>query len=112
MLKRVTPATQRIYWLSGFAARSLAVFALSAPLLTIAQTDNPKFREVLSAIVHVHAQVPVTARTAHVLGTEREGSGVVIDANGLILTIGYLILEASRAEVTLAWPMTTTPASD
>ena len=102
MVKRVTPATQRIYWLSGFTARSLAVFALSAPLLTIAQTDNPKFREVLSAIVHVHAQVPVTARTAHVLGTEREGSGVVIDANGLILTIGYLILEASRAEVTLA----------
>ena len=34
------------------------------------------------------------ARTADTLGTEREGTGILIDAGGLILTIGYLILEA------------------
>ena len=33
------------------------------------------------------------------LGTQRDGTGVVIDSNGLILTIGYLILEASEVEI-------------
>ena len=32
-------------------------------------------------------------------GRDREGSGVVIDDDGLILTIGYLILEASSVTV-------------
>ena len=31
------------------------------------------------------------------LGTEREGSGVVISTDGLVLTIGYLILEARNS---------------
>ena len=36
------------------------------------------------------------ARTADTLGTEREGTGIIIDAaRGLILTIGYLVLEAA-----------------
>jgi S1-C subfamily serine protease len=39
------------------------------------------------------------ARTASLLGTEREGTGVVIDSNGHILTIGYLIMEAKSIEV-------------
>jgi S1-C subfamily serine protease len=34
------------------------------------------------------------ARTGDTLGTEREGTGIIIDASGLILTIGYLVLEA------------------
>jgi S1-C subfamily serine protease len=55
--------------------------------------------EVLSAVVGVRAQIPADARTAATLGTEREGSGVVIDDNGLVLTIGYLILEANKVEV-------------
>ena len=43
-------------------------------------------------------------RTADTLGTEREGSGVVIDDDGLILTIGYLILEAIEVNVAGAGP--------
>jgi S1-C subfamily serine protease len=53
----------------------------------------------LEAIVKIRALVPSSARTAGSLGTEREGAGVVIDSNGLILTIGYLILEAESLEV-------------
>ena len=34
------------------------------------------------------------ARSADTLGAEREGTGVVIDASGLILTVGYLVIEA------------------
>jgi S1-C subfamily serine protease len=33
------------------------------------------------------------------MGREREGSAIVIDGNGLILTIGYLMVEAHSAEV-------------
>ncbi len=56
--------------------------------------------DVLNALVHVQAEVPSGARTAKFLGTERDGSGVVIDSHGLVVTIGYLILEAMAATVT------------
>jgi serine protease Do len=39
------------------------------------------------------------ARTADSLGAEREGTGILIDGNGLILTVGYLILEAASVLV-------------
>jgi len=56
--------------------------------------------ETLDAVVKVRAQVPAEARTARTLGPLREGSGVIIDSKGLVLTIGYLILEASQVQVT------------
>jgi serine protease Do len=55
--------------------------------------------EILSAVVKLRSFVPENARTALLLGTEREGTGVVIDTDGLILTVGYLILEASHIVV-------------
>jgi S1-C subfamily serine protease len=48
----------------------------------------------LRSVVAVRANVPADAFTAGTLGTERSGSGVVIGADGLVLTIGYLITEA------------------
>ncbi len=48
----------------------------------------------LAAVVGVRAVVPPDAFTADTLGTERAGNGVLIGANGLVLTIGYLITEA------------------
>ena len=56
--------------------------------------------EILKAIVKIKSTIPENAYTAPLLGTEREGTGVVIDSNGLILTIGYLILEAKDVEIT------------
>ena len=55
----------------------------------------PDLMEILSAVVAVEAQIPDGARTAAILGGERLGSGVVIDSTGLVVTIGYLILEAT-----------------
>ena len=49
--------------------------------------------QALGAVVGLHAMVPAGAFTAETLGTERAGNGVVID-DGLVLTIGYLIMEA------------------
>src|SRR6476659_1118753 len=49
----------------------------------------------LDSVVALRAEVPEDAFTAQILGTERAGSGIVIREDGLILTIGYLITEAS-----------------
>ena len=51
---------------------------------------------VLSSVVSLRANVPDDAFTAPILGTEREGQGVVISADGLVLTIGYLVTEAEE----------------
>ncbi|HEY8615041.1 S1C family serine protease [Phenylobacterium sp.] len=55
----------------------------------------------LSSVVALEARVPPDAFTANVLGTERLGNGIVVGANGLVLTIGYLITEASEVVLTL-----------
>lgn len=54
----------------------------------------------LRSVVMVHAEIPEAAFTASILGTERIGSGVVIGSDGLILTIGYLITEATTIWLT------------
>ena len=56
----------------------------------------------LDAVVGLSAEIPDDAFTAAILGTEREGNGVVIDDNGLVLTIGYLITEAIAVRLTKA----------
>jgi len=53
----------------------------------------------LDAVVKLSIRAAEGARTADTLGAEREGTGILIDGNGLILTIGYLILEAASVLV-------------
>ena len=55
----------------------------------------------LSAVVGVRAIIPGDAFTAETLGTERAGNGVLIRADGLVLTIGYLVTEAETIWLTL-----------
>ena len=57
-------------------------------------------KSALNAVVALRAEVPDDAFTAHILGTERVGSGVVIRDDGLVLTIGYLITEAASIWLT------------
>jgi S1-C subfamily serine protease len=54
----------------------------------------------LDSIVLVRAEIPDDAFTAPILGTERVGNGIVIGRDGLVLTIGYLITEASTVWLT------------
>lgn len=56
--------------------------------------------QALKSIVRVRSTIPDEAFTASALGTRREGSGVVIRADGLVLTIGYLITEAEEVWLT------------
>jgi S1-C subfamily serine protease len=57
-------------------------------------------KSALDSVVALHAEVPDDAFTAPILGTDRTGSGVVIRADGLVLTIGYLITEAASVWLT------------
>ena len=54
--------------------------------------------EALS-VVRVRSKAVPNARSLRTLGPEREGSGVVIDSKGLVLTIGYLIVEAEAVDL-------------
>jgi S1-C subfamily serine protease len=54
----------------------------------------------LSSVVGLSARIPGDAFTAESLGTERAGNGVLIDQEGIVLTIGYLITEAEEVWLT------------
>ncbi len=83
--------------INGHRPKGLLPLALSAALsASPAAADEFDFDidEVLSAVVRLHSEIPADAYTAPILGTEREGHGIVIDDSGLVLTIGYLVMEA------------------
>jgi len=54
----------------------------------------------LSAVVHIRMKALPGARSAETLGAQREGTGVVIDEDGHIVTIGYVVNEADSIEIT------------
>ena len=56
--------------------------------------------ELLSGVVGVKTFINPDGYTRESLGREREGTGIVIDNAGLVLTIGYLMVEAHAAEIT------------
>src|SRR6201996_2689513 len=66
------------------------------------QPDELRFdlEAALRSVVLVHAEIPDQAFTAAILGTERIGHGTVIGADGLVLTMGYLITEAESIWLT------------
>jgi S1-C subfamily serine protease len=64
--------------------------------------DHLKFLEhVVPAVVSIRSVTPQRHPSARILGTERTGSGAVIDAEGHILTVGYVVMGARTIEITL-----------
>ena len=82
------------------AALRLLVLVLLMAIVPLHAQDKPKddSAETLSAVVRVKARILPNARSAESLGTVREGNGVLIREN-LVLTIGYLVIEADGIEV-------------
>src|SRR5579871_3976688 len=78
----------------------LAVFSF-APIAP-ARAETVSLDDLLSAVVHIKTAINPDGRSVENLGREREGTGIVIDNDGLILTIGYLMVEAQSAEVIAA----------
>lgn len=56
--------------------------------------------DAANAVVGIKVKALPNARSNESLGEERMGSGVLIAPDGIVLTIGYLVLEADQIEVT------------
>jgi len=86
---------------------SLASWARLGAIATLAMAitgsaglaQSTRIEELVSAVVRIKTHVNPEGRTVEGLGREREGSGILIDNDGLVLTIGYLMVEAYAAEV-------------
>lgn len=83
---------------------TLLLSALVFSQSLLAQTDVLVALQALArahaAVVGIQTSVAEDARSAESLGRNRSGSGVVIGPEGLILTIGYLTLEAEQLQIT------------
>ena len=56
-------------------------------------------KELLPSVVNIHTTIPRAHPSSRILGEERMGSGVVVDASGLLLTVNYVVMGASTIEV-------------
>jgi S1-C subfamily serine protease len=56
---------------------------------------------VLPASVGLRVKINSAHPSAQILGTERMGSGTIVDPTGIILTVNYVVLGAETIEVTL-----------
>ena len=91
----------------GLTAAALATVAAlaaapAAAPATPAPGDNATYQQLLdaaNAVVAVRMKALANARSSRALGEERSGSGVLIAPGNLVLTIGYLILEADSVEL-------------
>jgi S1-C subfamily serine protease len=75
-------------------------YEVEARMRPSAQAYRFDLDQTLSAVVALQARIPEDAFTAETLGTARLGNGAVIGPNGLVLTIGYLIMEAEEVVLT------------
>ena len=80
-------------------AMFVPLHAATAPVPT-AQSIMDAMAKANAAVVGIKVKAVDGARSARTLGLNRSGSGVVIGNDGLILTIGYLMLEAEQIEIT------------
>jgi serine protease Do len=89
------------------------VLASAGPVAAQAPKDKPSAKEeaaqgketdrridqMLASVVRIKARALDDARSNATLGQIREGSGIVINSGGHVLTIGYLVIEPDAIEV-------------
>ena len=74
----------KVSWLYRLAACHTGVLTIVCLLAAHADAARAATPGSLDGVVQITAYVPQAARTADSLGTERLGSGVVIDDSGLL----------------------------
>ena len=84
-------------WAPSHTAAAPATAPAAGPSSTQSMMDA--MTKANAAVVGVKVSAVAGARSARTLGANRSGSGVVIGNDGLILTIGYLMLEAQQIEI-------------
>ena len=103
---KVSRATM-IALIAAFATLLAVSVAEAAALQSVADSipqkkdaSYDKLVAAANAVVGVKVKALPNARSNSTLGEERVGSGVVIGKDGLVLTIGYLIVEADSVTIT------------
>jgi serine protease Do len=98
-----TALPSRRRFVSLLLALAAATQLLQPPRAQAVESEVERQAQALqrasAAVVGLVAQAVDGARSAATLGPVRLGSGVVIGAEGLVLTIGYLVLEAEQVEL-------------
>lgn len=89
--RRASAAFAALLWLACAHA--------AAPSGPVQQQAIDALTRAVDAVVGLEVTAAEGARSAETLGRRRSGSGVVIGPDGLILTIGYLIVEADSIQV-------------
>ena len=87
----------RIVLFMGCGALPVLPATVAAQLSSAEQSRA--LERAANAVVGLQVVAVEGARSASTLGKARQGSGVVIDDQGLVLTIGYLILEADQVQL-------------
>jgi S1-C subfamily serine protease len=100
------PRDLSVLVVSAVLVAGLCAWPVTAAPPPAAQDAPPPARQRLTvdalSVVKVTSRAMRDARSSTRLGVHREGTGVVLDAKGLILTIGYLVLEAASIELSTA----------
>jgi S1-C subfamily serine protease len=85
--------------LAWFSPAAIAATEAATPTVAAAATADPDAERLFKSIVKINVRAIPDARSNASLGAQREGTGIVIGDNGLILTIGYLIVEADEVTI-------------
>jgi S1-C subfamily serine protease len=75
------------------------LWRVSANAITVYMAEL-NLKDLSRSVIKLRAEVPEDAFTAGILGSQRTGNGVIIDSAGLVLTIGYLMTEATDVWLT------------
>ncbi len=97
--------SSRRFWLAACSLLLVAAAFFAMPL-PVRAAEAPRARTPLTvdafSVVKVNVKAVADARSRNSLGGDREGTGIVIDSSGLILTIGYLVQEAESVNISAA----------
>ena len=95
--------------MNAAAIALVAALAVPATPAVVQQTRPPQpgsttpayIERVIPAVVGIDTKVPLDRPSALTLGPARSGSGVIFDAAGHVVTVGYILTDATLIQVRL-----------
>src|SRR5215470_2695013 len=57
-------------------------------------------KHLLPSVAYIHTEVSSAHASTRILGDDRVGTGTVVDPDGLILTVNYVVMGAKTIDVT------------
>src|SRR6476660_2582806 len=79
--------------------QAVLIAAVALTTLFVVPARATTLDDLVASVVRIKTFINPDGTSVANLGREREGSGIVIDESGLVLTIGYLMVEAHAAEI-------------